>query len=82
MTGSAAAVRWADVATKLRGRIGKQCRERWFYHLDPGIQRGPFTPAEDARLFELRRQHGAWAPGWLCGLRLLCGLLWASPCLR
>ena len=54
------AVRWADVAALLRGRIGKQCRERWFNHLDPTINRGAFTPAEDMRLFELRRVHGAF----------------------
>ena len=28
-------IKWSQVAEKLPGRIGKQCRERWFNHLDP-----------------------------------------------
>jgi len=30
-------VKWSQVAEQLPGRIGKQCRERWFNHLDKGI---------------------------------------------
>ena len=38
--------RWSLVAEKLPGRIGKQCRERWLNHLDPKINRNPWTAAE------------------------------------
>ena len=28
-------VKWAEIAKILKGRLGKQCRERWFNHLCP-----------------------------------------------
>ena len=30
-------VKWSLIAAKRPGRIGKQCRERWFNHLDPSL---------------------------------------------
>ena len=27
--------KWSEIAMHIPGRIGKQCRERWFNHLDP-----------------------------------------------
>lgn len=33
-------VKWSVIASALPGRIGKQCRERWFNHLDPSIKKG------------------------------------------
>jgi len=33
-------IKWSVIASKLPGRIGKQCRERWFNHLDPTIVKG------------------------------------------
>ena len=30
--------KWSQIATKLIGRIGKQCRERWHNHLRPDIK--------------------------------------------
>lgn len=56
------AKRWSKIAEHLPGRIGKQCRERWFNHLDPEIKREPWTGEEDAQLIELHRKHGnQWA---------------------
>jgi hypothetical protein len=49
---------WARLSALLPGRIGKQCRERWFNALDPAMNRGPWTPEEDSRLIELHAQHG------------------------
>jgi len=44
------------------GRSGKAGRLRWVNHLDPALNRGPFTPAEDAALVRLHTAHGnAWA---------------------
>ena len=49
---------WARLATLLPGRLGKQCRERWVNHLNPAIDHGPWTPAEDRRLMELHDIFG------------------------
>ncbi|KAH8056995.1 Myb-related protein B [Aureococcus anophagefferens] len=51
-------IKWSVIAAQLPGRIGKQCRERWFNHLDPEIKKGDWTPEEDNILFETQRVHG------------------------
>lgn len=53
---------WSVIATHLKGRIGKQCRERWHNHLDPSINKGPWTNEEDERIISLHSQLGnKWA---------------------
>lgn len=49
---------WTRLAQLLPGRIGKQCRERWVNHLDPNINRGPWTDEEDNLLIELHEKYG------------------------
>ena len=49
---------WSEIATQLPGRLGKQCRERYFNHLDPSINKGDWTPPEDRILYEGQRQFG------------------------
>lgn len=39
------------MARLLPGRMGKQCRERWFNHLDPSVKKTEWTPREDEILF-------------------------------
>ena len=51
-------VKWSAIAARLPGRIGKQCRERWFNHLDPVIKRGDWTGDEDRVLFEAQKHFG------------------------
>jgi hypothetical protein len=51
-------IKWSVIAGELPGRIGKQCRERWFNHLDPSIKRGEWTTEEDKILFEAQRVCG------------------------
>jgi hypothetical protein len=51
-------VKWSVIASRLEGRIGKQCRERWFNHLDPSINKGEWTPEEDRAVFEAQKQFG------------------------
>ena len=51
-------IKWSVIAAQLPGRIGKQCRERWFNHLDPSIKKGDWTPDEDKILFEAQRVFG------------------------
>jgi hypothetical protein len=38
---------WSTIAKRLPGRIGKQCRERWHNHLNPGITKCHWTHEED-----------------------------------
>jgi hypothetical protein len=42
----------------LPGRIGKQCRERWFNHLDPAIRKGDWMNEEDIVLFQAQKHFG------------------------
>jgi len=44
---------WSKVATLIPKRSCKQCRERWVNHLDPSINKGDWTPAEDELLWQL-----------------------------
>lgn len=48
-------VKWSVIASKLPGRIGKQCRERWFNHLDPAIKKGGWVEDEDLLIFQAQR---------------------------
>ena len=51
-------VKWSTIAEKLPGRIGKQCRERWFNHLDPTIKKGDWTCDEDNILYKAQVKFG------------------------
>jgi myb proto-oncogene protein len=53
---------WGALAERMPGRIAKQCRERWFNHLDPNINRNCWTPAEDRIITAAIRKIGTkWA---------------------
>ena len=44
-------IKWAKIAEGLGGgRLGKQCRERYYNHLDPSIKRGAYTTEEDDKI--------------------------------
>eukprot|EP00981_Chlorochromonas_danica_P001569 scaffold341_cov154-Ochromonas_danica.AAC.13 len=51
-------VKWSSIAAELPGRIGKQCRERWFNHLDPAIKRGDWSGDEDMIIFYAQKHFG------------------------
>lgn len=51
-------VKWATIAQQLPGRLGKQCRERWFNHLDPNIKKGEWSAEENRILFEAQKHFG------------------------
>lgn len=54
--------KWSLIASKLEGRLGKQCRERWYNHLDPEIKKDPWTDEEDRLVIELHAKLGnRWA---------------------
>lgn len=53
---------WSEIAAKLPGRVGKQCRDRWRNHLCPEVKKGSWTDEEDRLLFEYRDKLGnQWA---------------------
>jgi len=51
-------VKWSVIAAELPGRLGKQVRERWYNHLDPTLNKGPWTPEEDKMLTNLQKTIG------------------------
>jgi hypothetical protein len=54
--------KWSNLAEHLPGRIAKQCRERWFNHLDPAIKHTTWTDAEDQLIMNAIRKIGTkWA---------------------
>lgn len=55
---SLANVKWSEIAQRLHGRIGKQCRERYLNYLDASIKRTEWTEEEDRILFEIQRVIG------------------------
>ena len=50
--------KWSEIADRVPGRVGKQCRERWFNHLDPRIKKGPWSEEEDRILIEAQARLG------------------------
>lgn len=54
--------KWTLIARHLKGRIGKQCRERWHNHLDPNINKSAWTEQEDRIIYQAHKQLGnQWA---------------------
>lgn len=54
--------KWTLIARQLRGRIGKQCRERWHNHLNPSIKKSAWTDEEDNIIYHAHQQWGnQWA---------------------
>ncbi|XP_029908064.1 v-myb avian myeloblastosis viral oncogene homolog-like 2b isoform X2 [Myripristis murdjan] len=53
---------WAMVAKHLKGRLGKQCRERWHNHLNPDVKKSSWTAEEDLIIYKAHRLLGnRWA---------------------
>lgn len=54
--------KWSEIAKHFKGRIGKQCRERWHNHLNPEIKKGNWTEEEDRLIREAHERLGnRWA---------------------
>jgi hypothetical protein len=54
--------RWGLIGSKLNGRTGKQCRERWHNQLDPNINKDAWTEEEELRLLAAHNSLGnRWA---------------------
>ena len=50
---------WAAIANVIPGRIAKQCRERWIYHLDPKVKKNKWTREEDIQIAQLYTKLGS-----------------------
>jgi hypothetical protein len=54
--------KWSQCAEFMKGRSGKQCRERWCNSLCPGVKKGNWTSYEDYMIFKLYNEYGSkWA---------------------
>ena len=53
---------WSLVAMLVPGRTGKQCRERWYNHLAPEVNKEPWSLEEERKLMQLQQEIGnKWA---------------------
>lgn len=53
---------WAQVASRVQGRTGKQCREHYVLTLDPSFSRKAFTKDDDIKIVQLQKMYGnQWA---------------------
>ncbi|KAG7273481.1 hypothetical protein CRUP_015857 [Coryphaenoides rupestris] len=53
---------WSTIATHIRSRVGKQCRERWHNHLSPHINKSHWTLEEDHLIYHAHKIMGnRWA---------------------
>ena len=54
--------KWSLIAAQLNGRLGKQCRERWYNHLNPNIKKDAWTTEEDSIIVDAHAEFGnKWA---------------------
>lgn len=54
--------KWSTIARQLNGRLGKQCRERYYNHLDQNINKNEWTEQEDQALLQAHEELGnRWA---------------------
>jgi hypothetical protein len=55
------AEKWVVIASRLGSRTGKQCRERWHNHVNPVLNKDPFTLEEEEAIERLYAELG---PKW------------------
>ena len=54
--------RWSQCSENIKGRSGKQCRERWCNSLNPKVVKGNWTLEEDFKIFILYKHfQGKWS---------------------
>lgn len=62
--------KWTIIAHHLKGRIGKQCRERWHNHLNPDINKSAWTDNEERMIINA---HTQWGNQWAKIAKILPG---------
>jgi hypothetical protein len=50
---------WTEIATGFPSRLGKQCRERWYNHLSPDVNKAKWSEAEDQILLQAYMEFGS-----------------------
>ena len=50
---------WPRITQLIPQRSSKQCRERWFNHLDPNVTKHAWTPEEDQMIFQQHMKLGS-----------------------
>lgn len=56
--------KWTKIAKSIeeelgiKGRTGKQCRERWHNHLNPELKKEEWSQEDEMKIFELQKQFG------------------------
>jgi len=50
--------RWSLITKVLPGRVGKQCRERWHHHLNPDVNKSPWTEEDDQIIAMAHMKYG------------------------
>jgi hypothetical protein len=54
--------KWSLIASHIPGRLGKQCRERWYNHLNPNISKEAWSEREDHIIIDAHVTMGnKWA---------------------
>ena len=61
---------WPRITSFLPNRSPKQCRERWFNHLDPSVVKHAWTPEEDETIFKNYQRLG---PKWSIIAKMIPG---------
>lgn len=54
---------WNEIGKAMKTRTAAGCQARWTVHLDPTVDRSPWTPELDKRLLELYhdKAHNSWS---------------------
>ena len=56
------ATKWTECSKLIKGRCGKQCRERWVNILNPRVKKGNWSHAEQMTIFNnLYIHHTSWS---------------------
>ncbi|GMI35997.1 hypothetical protein TrCOL_g11265 [Triparma columacea] len=58
LNGAAEKVKWSNIAKQIPGRSGRQCKQRYFNHLDPSVKTGKWTEEEDSVIFKAQKKMG------------------------
>ena len=54
--------KWTECSKNIKGRCGKQCRERWVNILNPGVKKGNWTEEEQVLIFQnLKNYFTSWS---------------------